>query len=125
MSDSTAALWERHADWWQAQFTNGADPEYSDQILPLTRQWTEGFERVLEVGTGEGQVAREVHAEGSALVVGVDPTVAQIDEAVRRGGGPVYVRSGAEALPFVSSSFDAVVACLVFEHIDDVDAAVA
>ena len=28
-------LWEDHADWWQRQFTEGADPEYTEQILPL------------------------------------------------------------------------------------------
>ena len=28
-------LWEQHADWWIAAFTDGADPEYDDQILPL------------------------------------------------------------------------------------------
>jgi len=31
----------------------------------------------------------------------------------------------AAALPFADGSFDAVVACLVFEHIDDVDEAIA
>ena len=33
--------------------------------------------------------------------------------------------AGAGALPFADGSFDAVVACLVFEHIRDVDAAIA
>ena len=32
---------------------------------------------------------------------------------------------GAAALPFADGTFDAVVACLVFEHIEDVDAAIA
>jgi SAM-dependent methyltransferase len=40
-------------------------------------------------------------------------------------GGPRYGRAGAEALPFAAGSFDAVVACLVFEHIHDVDRAIA
>ena len=37
----------------------------------------------------------------------------------------MYVRSGAAELPFADASFDAAVACLVFEHIDDVDDAIA
>jgi SAM-dependent methyltransferase len=37
----------------------------------------------------------------------------------------VFARSEAAQLPFVEASFDAVVACLVFEHIDDVDGAIA
>ena len=35
------------------------------------------------------------------------------------------MRAGADGLPFAEASFDAVVACLVFEHIDAVDDAIA
>jgi hypothetical protein len=28
-------LWERNAAWWITGFTDGADPEYEEQILPL------------------------------------------------------------------------------------------
>lgn len=117
-------LWERHAAWWQAEFTDGADPEYEEQILPLAVEWTVGFSRVLEVGTGEGQVARAIgHAHGGA-VVGIDPTTNQITEAGRRGGPVVgYSRALASSLPFPTASFDAVVTCLVLEHVDDLDGA--
>jgi SAM-dependent methyltransferase len=114
--------WEEHAGWWQAGFTAGADPEYEEQILPLARQWLAGAARVLDVGCGEGQVARLVEA---ARVVGVDPTWAQLVVARQRGGGPAYGRAVAAALPFAAGSFDAVVACLVFEHIRAVDDAIA
>ena len=126
MSDDTnAELWEAHADWWQREFTDGADPEYVEQIIPLVLEWTAGHERVLEVGTGEGQVARAIAAVHGAEVTGIDPTARQIDEAMRRGGGVTYLRCGAEALPFDDADFDAVVCCLVFEHIDAVDEAIA
>lgn len=128
--DENAELWEAHADWWQREFTEGVDPEYTEQILPIVTEWTAGFGRILEVGTGEGQVARAIRAAGEQAgtppaVVGVDPTVNQIVEAAQRGGGVAYARSGAEALPFGDATFDAVVCCLVFEHIDDVDGALA
>jgi len=123
--DANAQLWEAHADWWQREFTDGVDPEYTEQIIPLILEWTSGFERVLEVGTGEGQVARAIAATHNASVVGIDPTVNQIDEAIRRGGGPEYQLAGAESLPFDDASFDAVVCCLVFEHIDAVDEALS
>ena len=122
--DTNADLWEAHAGWWQREFTAGADPEYTEQIIPLVLEWTAGFDRILEVGTGEGQVARAMATAGAA-VVGVDPTHNQISEATRRSGGPTYVRSGAESLSFPSATFDAVVCCLVFEHIDAVDEALA
>jgi ubiquinone/menaquinone biosynthesis C-methylase UbiE len=120
------AVWEEVAGWWQDNFTEGADPEYEEQILPLIREHAAGGRRVLEVGTGEGQVARMLAAaRPGPWVVGLDPTANQIAAAVKRAGGPGYLRAGAEALPFAARSFDTVVACLVFEHIDALDAAVA
>ena len=117
--------WETHAGWWQEGFTDGADPEYEEQSLPLARQHLAGAATVLDVGTGEGQVARLAAAAGAALVVGVDPTAAQLTVAAERGGGPVYLRSGADPLPFAGECFDAVVACLVFEHIESYREAIA
>lgn len=114
-------LWETHAGWWQDGFTDGADPEYVEQILPLAANLLDGYSRVLDVGTGEGQVARLAVAGGASLVVGVDPTANQVSAAARRGGGPLYGRAGAHQLPFAPGSFDAVVACLVFEHIEAVE----
>lgn len=116
--------WEDHARWWQEGFTQGADAEYEEQILPLAAEHLAGARRVLDVGTGEGQVAR-LAARGGASVAGVDPAWAQLGAARERAGGPVYARAEAAALPFAGGAFDAVVACLVFEHIDDPDAAVA
>ena len=118
-------LWEQHAGWWQDAFTDGADAEYTEQILPMAAANLVGAEDVLDVGTGEGQVARLAVAGGARRVVGVDPAWAQLDVARQRSGGAAYVRAGAAALPFAGETFDAVVACLVFEHIDDVDGAIA
>ncbi|HEX7167623.1 MAG TPA: class I SAM-dependent methyltransferase [Acidimicrobiales bacterium] len=121
-------LWEANAHWWQDGFTEGADAEYEEQILPLAAHHLATptpARRVLDVGTGEGQIARLAVREGAALVAGVDPTAAQIAVAHERAGGPVYGKAEAAHLPFPDRAFDAIVACLVFEHIDDVDAAIA
>ncbi|MGZ6907124.1 MAG: class I SAM-dependent methyltransferase [Acidimicrobiia bacterium] len=117
--------WEQHAQWWQDGFTDGADPEYEEQILPIVAEELAGRDRVLDVGTGEGQLARHLVAYGATRVVGVDPSVAQLATARARGGGPRYARSAAAALPFADGVFDAVLACLVFEHIEAVDEAIA
>ncbi|MGH9183822.1 MAG: class I SAM-dependent methyltransferase, partial [Acidimicrobiales bacterium] len=62
--------WEALAPWWQAGFTQGADAEYVEQILPLVGQHLAGRAEVLDVGTGEGQVARRAAAGGARRVVG-------------------------------------------------------
>jgi SAM-dependent methyltransferase len=117
-------LWEAHADWWIEGFTEGADPEYVEQILPLAAAELGGFHTILDIGCGDGQISRLLATAG-ARVVGVDPTWNQIRVAHERGGGAAYVQSGAGSLPFPDASFDAAVACLVFEHIDDLDHAIA
>lgn len=139
-------LWDDHAAWWQAGFTDGADPEYVEQILPLIESHLIDADRVdarrvLDVGTGEGQVARLL-AGGGSTVIGMDPSSVQLAEAARRSrttspqpagpagregrpGRAAFVRGLAGRLPFAPGAFDAVVACLVFEHIADMDEAVA
>jgi SAM-dependent methyltransferase len=118
-------LWERHAAWWQAGFTGGADPEYEEQILPHIKAELTGAKRVLDVGCGEGQVARLAGSvDGVELVVGVDPSYAQVTEAARRGGGVRLARSEASGLPFPDATFDTVIACLVFEHVTALDEAI-
>lgn len=117
-------LWDRHAGWWQQRFTDGADREYEEQILPLVDLHLAGARRVLEVGCGEGQVARRVARLGAA-VVGIDASARQLAQAHRRGGGGRYGQSRAEQLPFANSVFDAVVVCLVLEHLEPFEPALA
>ncbi len=121
----SAGLWEEHAAWWIEGFTEGADPEYVEQILPLAAAELAGMGRVLDVGCGDGQIARLAASLGSDLVIGVDPTWNQVAVAAQRGGGVHVARARAHELPLAAGSFDAVVACLVFEHIEDVDDAIA
>jgi SAM-dependent methyltransferase len=115
--------WDEHAEWWQRNFTDGADPEYEEQILPLLDEHLDGARRVLDIGCGEGQVARRAVARG-AFVVGVDPTSGQLLTAHARGGGVLYARSTAEALPARDAEFDAAVICLTLEHLDPFEPAI-
>ena len=121
MSEPT---WDDHAQWWIDGFTAGVDAEYTEQIIPMATDELAGFGRILDVGCGEGQIARALAIAG-AQVTGIDPTQRNIEVARERGGGPVYEIASADNLPFEDSSFDAVVACLVFEHIDSLDDAIA
>jgi ubiquinone/menaquinone biosynthesis C-methylase UbiE len=121
---SNNGLWDEHAQWWIDGFTNGVDPEYVEQIIPLAVEELAGHQYVLDLGCGDGQIARAL-AENGAEVLGVDPTQLHIDIATQRGGGPQYVLGGATDIPAPDNSFDAVVACLVFEHIDQLEEAMA
>lgn len=120
--------WESHAAWWQEEFTDGADPEYVEQILPLVRSKLIDSGIVVDVGCGEGQISR-LAVDAGLSVLGVDPAFAQVAEAERRSHpwginkGDVYVQGSALDLPVRDGSADMAIACLVFEHIPDVDAA--
>lgn len=110
--------WEANAGWWQREYSLGADIEYEDQVIPLVAEHLRGARRILDVGCGEGQVARRIAADG-AEVVGLDPTAAQITIAHARAGGPAFMRAAAEQLPCRDDAFDAVVVCLALEHVGD------
>lgn len=126
MTNSTDATpaWDDHAQWWVDGFTAGVDPEYTEQIIPMACEELEGFRSVVDIGCGEGQISRALAAQGSE-VIGVDPTDLHIDIARQRGGGPRYEKGSASHLPVADQSVDAALACLVFEHIDDLDGALA
>ena len=117
------SLWEQHAAWWQEGFTDGVDPEYEEQVLPLVDRFLHGSRRVLDVGCGEGQVSRRIAGLG-AEVVGLDPTTAQIRLAHERGGRACYMRARSEQIPCPDASFDAVVLCLALEHVDPFEPAI-
>lgn len=114
-------LWSHNASWWQDGFTDGADPEYTEQILPIVGAWTSESKRILELGTGEGQILRYLEKLSPRdLLVGVDPTHEQIQTATLRGGGANYVLGEAQAVGFKANAFDTVVICLVLEHVQEI-----
>ncbi|HPB46199.1 MAG TPA: class I SAM-dependent methyltransferase [Microthrixaceae bacterium] len=127
---NTAAEWERHAAWWQDGFTDGADSEYVEQIIPLVAQWLPAAATVLDIGAGDGQIARMAAANGHVSIA-VERSESQIAvgcerDAANAGVAAVrWVRGDAVRLPLADDSVDAAVLCLVIEHIEDFEAAFA
>jgi SAM-dependent methyltransferase len=78
-------------------------------------------QRVLDLGTGTGIVARELARRG-AIVSGVDIAAGQIaaarDAAAADGVAVDFVVAAAESCPFVAASFDAIVASQCWMYFD-------
>lgn len=121
--DEASAIWDAHAAWWHATFTEGADVEYANEIVPLVCSVFFGRRRILDLGCGEGQVARALtDADLGCVVVGLDPSARQLEGArLHDSRAIVYVQGAAEEIPFRTRGFDGVVCSLVIEHCFDVD----
>jgi SAM-dependent methyltransferase len=78
---------------------------------------------ILDIGCGDGHFGSVIFPGGAE--VGLDPGIADLAEAGRRG---VYrLRTGADSgkIPFARASFASVVSNCVFEHIPDIESTVA
>ena len=74
--------------------------------------------RVLDIGSGAGDAAGGA-VERGAEVTGVDVAAAMVEIAARRHPEATFVQASATELPFVDSSFDAVVGNNVIQHVGD------
>jgi ubiquinone/menaquinone biosynthesis C-methylase UbiE len=77
-----------------------------------------GDRPVLDVGCGTGRWTEEVMAAGRRAV-GLDPSQAMLARARARLPAAALVSGRAEALPFASGGFGAVVCVYVIHHLDD------
>ena len=93
---------------------------YRDAFFPLLPA---AGRRTLEVGCGEGRVARDLTARGHR-VVGLDASPALLRHAAAADAGGHYVRADASALPFGDAAFDLVVAYNSLMDVDDMPGSV-
>jgi ubiquinone/menaquinone biosynthesis C-methylase UbiE len=98
------------------------------RFLATVKSMTREFPRpsVLEVGCGEGHLARFL-AEGwdAPAIVGFDISTEVIAQAVRLGGGPRFFVGSSYRLPFPDKSFDLVLMCEVMEHLAEPETALS
>jgi len=77
-------------------------------------------ERVLDVATGTGLVARELIRRNGCSVVGVDQSPEMLAAAGGRDGGKIaLVEASADALPFGDGEFDALTFTYLLRYVDD------
>lgn len=115
--------WEKIAGEWSTWARRpGFDSywQYSDAFFELVPP---PGHQTLEVGCGEGRVARDLAARGHR-VVGVDASPTLIRMAQEADAGGSYVRCDASALPFAEASFDVAVFYNSLMDFDDMEAGV-
>lgn len=83
--------------------------------------------RLLEVGSGPGDLANQLHGRvpwlREAAYLGLDVSLDDVVEAARSPLGPRFLGGSVYRLPFADGQFDGVMACEVFEHLEDPEAA--
>src|SRR6202521_1504558 len=77
-------------------------------------------DRILDVATGTGAVARELVAQTGCSVVGVDQSAGMLAEAGRRSNGRIELaEASAEQLPFADGEFDGLTFTYLLRYVDD------
>jgi demethylmenaquinone methyltransferase/2-methoxy-6-polyprenyl-1,4-benzoquinol methylase len=83
-------------------------------------------DRVVDVATGTGMVARELVRQKGCNVVGVDQSPEMLAEARRRTNGRIeLVEASAEQLPFADGEFDALTFTYLLRYVGDPAATLA
>lgn len=102
----------------------GQDPRWRRFLV--SRVGARADDRVLDVATGTGMVARELVARYGCRVVGVDQSAGMLAEARRRSNGHiVLVEASAESLPFRDEEFDAATFTYLLRYVGDPAATLA
>lgn len=113
--DSASPQWARHEKCLLSDFT--ARPYVLDKLHPLSGR------RVLDLGCGEGFVARQIKSAGALSVLGVDLSAGMIEEAraeeKRQPLGIDYRQEDAVELQNLGeAAFDRIAAVFLFNYLD-------
>jgi ubiquinone/menaquinone biosynthesis C-methylase UbiE len=129
--ESRMVLVGQHAAWYDRVTTVAVRPLYRAAARHVLASLPAGG-RVLDVGTGPGQLLVELgRRRDGVTLAGVDPSADMIGHATRRveaaglGARTELHVAPAEDLPFADSSFDAIVSTLSSHHWATPSAAIA
>jgi demethylmenaquinone methyltransferase/2-methoxy-6-polyprenyl-1,4-benzoquinol methylase len=105
-------------DRYASLLSFGQDPRWRRFLVSVTEAAPESS--VLDVATGTGAVPRELIAQKSCKVVGLDQSPEMLAEARRRLPDDVTLIEGtAEQLPFQDASFDALTFTYLLRYVSD------
>ena len=103
--DAATTPWEAHAQWWQDEFTDGADPEYVEQILPIVASSSATARTCSTSAPVRVSSPATCRAVGVGRVTGIDPSVNQLRDArAHAAEGPRTHAATAAALPFADAT---------------------
>ncbi len=105
--------YERYA----AVLSYGQDPRWRGFLV--SRVQAAPGDRILDVATGTGAVARELVRATGCTVVGVDQSPEMLAEARRTSPGIELVEASAEALPFADGEFDGLTFTYLLRYVAD------
>lgn len=118
--------WDESADAWIGEM--GHDGDWGRRHVldapMLARVTDRGFRHAVDLGCGEGRFCRRLKTLGIATI-GIDPTIALIEQARRLDPGGDYRIEPAEAMSLADRSCDLAVAYLSLIDIDDLRGAIA
>jgi demethylmenaquinone methyltransferase/2-methoxy-6-polyprenyl-1,4-benzoquinol methylase len=103
-----------------ALFSFGQDPRWRHAMVAAVR--AQPGQRVLDVATGTGLVARELVRRYGCRVVGLDQSEEMLERArALTAGTPEveFVGGEAERLPFADAEFDALTFTYLLRYVDD------
>jgi SAM-dependent methyltransferase len=121
---SGAGHWERHAEQWAAWARRpGFDSYWRESGPPFFELVPPPRGRTLELGCGEGRIARDLAARGHR-VVGIDAAPSLLRLAREADPDGDYVLADAGRLPFEDATFGLAVAFNSLMDIDDMPGAI-
>jgi SAM-dependent methyltransferase len=119
---SLAEAWERNATEWAALVRSGRDRLYERNLAAFRELLPPPGRLTVDVGCGEGRIARELRA-GGHRVVGVDTSQTLVALAREADPGGDYRVADAAALPLAEGEADLVVSVMVLMDLEDLDGA--
>ncbi len=95
----------------------GQDPRWRRFLVSCLEAGAD--DRILDVATGTGAVARELVAQKGCSVVGVDQSAEMLAQARRRANGRIELtEASAERLPFADGEFDGLTFTYLLRYVE-------